>query len=340
MEIDYSKLSRDYRKEPLGTYSMYEKPCKEDLLYLYIDLNLSVKEVGEIIGRKVWATRKYLKSYGITKDINSVTETRKRTKLSKYGDPNFTNREKFIHTCQEKYGVNNVFSLDDVKEKIKNHWLETIGTEYYSSTKECREKMKKTSIEIYGVEYPNQANVIKEKRKNTNISKYGYPSNSQTQEFKDMWKNKEWADKVKEKSYKSRKINHSFKQSKAEDLSYELTKSIFPDAQHQYSSELYPFNSDIYIPEIDTYIELNYHWTHGINSNGFHCHCPYDENNDEHKRCVNFLLSKNSPYYLNAVKVWTIRDPLKRKIAQDNGINFQEFYTKQDYIDWLEQFKQ
>ena len=38
--------------------------------------------------------------------------------------------------------------------------------------------------------------------------------------------------------------------------------------------------------------------------------------------------------YKNAINVWTIRDPLKRKTAKDNGLNWLEFFTMDEFMKW------
>ena len=40
--------------------------------------------------------------------------------------------------------------------------------------------------------------------------------------------------------------------------------------------------------------------------------------------------------YKNAINVWTIRDPLKRKTAKDNGLNWLEFFTIKKFMKWYE----
>ena len=37
-----------------------------------------------------------------------------------------------------------------------------------------------------------------------------------------------------------------------------------------------------------------------------------------------------SDYYKSAIKTWTITDPLKRKIAKDNNLNFIELWNIAD----------
>ena len=48
MEVDFSKLSRDYRVNPL---KRGETIPKEDLQYLFIDANLTLKQMAKIINR-------------------------------------------------------------------------------------------------------------------------------------------------------------------------------------------------------------------------------------------------------------------------------------------------
>lgn len=68
---------------------------------------------------------------------------------------------------QKKYGCDNVFQLDDVKDKIKN-----------------------TSLEKYGVSNPSKSELIKEKIKQINLDKYGFESYIQTDECKSLRKQK------------------------------------------------------------------------------------------------------------------------------------------------------
>ena len=40
--------------------------------------------------------------------------------------------------------------------------------------------------------------------------------------------------------------------------------------------------------------------------------------------------------YKDAIKVWTIRDPLKRKIAKENNLNWLEFFSIDDFNIWFQ----
>ena len=67
----------------------------------------------------------------------------------------------FKKTCLEKYGVDNIFQLPEVKEKIK-----------------------KTNKKKYGVDNPMKNDIIKEKNKKTCLKKYGYTTASQNEKIK------------------------------------------------------------------------------------------------------------------------------------------------------------
>jgi hypothetical protein len=90
-----------------------------------------------------------------------ISSKRKKTKLERYGDENYNNRDKVKNTCITKYGV-----------------------EYYSQSLEFAEKVKQTSIEKYGVEHHLMSSDIKNKRKNTVMNRYGVDHVSKLPEVK------------------------------------------------------------------------------------------------------------------------------------------------------------
>ena len=73
---------------------------------------------------------------------------------------------------QKKYGVDNVFQLEETKEKSKETCVSKYGAEYYKQSDKGKEAFKEYSISRYGVENPFQAEEIKLKSKNTLLSKY------------------------------------------------------------------------------------------------------------------------------------------------------------------------
>ena len=84
-----------------------------------------------------------------------------------------------------KYGVQNVFQLEDVKNKIKNTNLQKYGVENYAKTEECKKKTKTTNLSKYGQEYYTQTEEYKKRYKNTCLEKYGYESHTKNEEVKE-----------------------------------------------------------------------------------------------------------------------------------------------------------
>jgi hypothetical protein len=100
----------------------------------------------------------------------------------------------------ERYGVENPFQSEDIKDKIKKTNMERYGDECISKTTHYKTAFKKTNMERYGVENPFQSEDIKDKIKKTNMERYGevYPTQS------DVIKNK--AKQTREVTRKTRNI--------------------------------------------------------------------------------------------------------------------------------------
>ena len=158
------------------------------------------------------------------------------------------------------------------------------------ASKRIIEKIKKINIEKYGVAYPMQ---------NPNIFY---------------------------KHFQSKIKNCSIGHSKEEDKIYNILTSKFPNTKRQYNSDLYPFNCDFYIPEIDTYIEYQGYWIHGNE--------PY-VGSEFQKTIIEKWKSKNTTYFNRAVNVWTERDVLKRETAKKNKLNWIEFFNMKQFNEWF-----
>ena len=77
---------------------------------------------------------------------------------------------------------------------------------------------------------------------------------------------------------------------------------------------------------MDLYIECNYHWTHGGK--------PYEGTNEDNI-IVKKWKAKNTKYYNNAINCWTVRDVNKRKVANQNNLNYIEFWNIYDLKKWI-----
>ena len=76
-------------------------------------------------------------------------------------------------TINEKYDVDNISQIDDVKRKKKDKALEKYGVENVAQSAEIIEKIKKTNLEKYGETSYTRTDEYLEKKKNTILDKYG-----------------------------------------------------------------------------------------------------------------------------------------------------------------------
>ena len=85
------------------------------------------------------------------------------------------------NTCLTKYGFENPFQSEKVKEKSRNTCIEKFGVPYAAQNEEVKEKNRATCMQNYGVYHPSQSEKIKDKKKNTCMQNYGveYPSQSE-----------------------------------------------------------------------------------------------------------------------------------------------------------------
>ena len=179
-EIDDCKLNRNYIEYPIkitsnGVHS--EKLSKEELYYLYIELNMMVQEIADMVGVKKSNVERWLKKYNIKKDLKLTAENNKKSCLEKYGVKNAgwikTSQEKIKQTNLEKYGCEFSGGLEEFLKKAKQTNLKKYGVEYSFQSKEIKQKIKQTNLEKYGVENPMESEEIRKKGQQTKLEKYG-----------------------------------------------------------------------------------------------------------------------------------------------------------------------
>lgn len=88
--------------------------------------------------------------------------------------------KKIKDVCQVKYGVDNPFQAEFVKEKSKETIKEKWGVEHQMHVDEVKDKIKKTCLEKYGVDSYTKTDEYLEKTKNTNLEKYGVEHTTKT----------------------------------------------------------------------------------------------------------------------------------------------------------------
>ena len=131
-----------------------------DVLDLSKSSRAMVKVVCDICGkeREMW--------------YRTVVECNEENKLITCGDK-ICRYKKVEDTCTKRYGVKNVFQLQETKDKIVGTNNEKYGADWYTQTEEYKDKSKKTCQLHYGVDNPAQAQEVKDAMKDTCRSRYG-----------------------------------------------------------------------------------------------------------------------------------------------------------------------
>ena len=307
----------------------------------------------------------------IYSDVNKKQEINNKireTCLLKYGDEHYSNRIKAKETCLQRYGVTSPLKSEIFKQKSKETCLQRYGVEYTGQIPEKIEKTHKACLEKYGVDsvfkvqkFRNQSldtcikkyasneddinsivnigqlKYVKDKIKNTCLEKYGVENPMQTQYYKNLISSILSSNEIQKKIYNTKLKNHSFNISYQEDICFDLLKEKYSDCIRQYKSELYPFNCDFYIPSLDLYIEYN--------GSHYHHYHPFDINDDNDINELNRLKEKaensnahkngKKSQYDNVIYTWTILDLKKRNIAQQNNLNYIEFWNINEVKEWI-----
>lgn len=108
----------------------------------------------------------------------------KNIALKLYTSYGYYNGEYLCKSCKtkknnlEKYGVENVFQLKEIKQKTKQTNLEKYGVESVSQNQTIKQTIKESKSKL-------DSNKINNKRKNTVLSKYGVDNISQLKEIKE-----------------------------------------------------------------------------------------------------------------------------------------------------------
>ena len=269
----YSTLGRHLNRNNISAKQYYDRYIKK-----------SDEGICKMCGKPTRfnsITRGY-STYCSNKCINSDPEVKKKmadsarnTFLERYGVENISQLEevkkKKEHTFQKKYGVSNVFQLPEVIEK--SHTKEVVDVQ--------KETRKKSLMEKYGVENTFQL-------RDSVLKIYD--------------KTKSESEKLFEKYLSDHNIEY------------------IP----QYKSELYPYFCDFYFPKIDTYVELNLHWTHGEH--------PFDCNNANDVAKADKWLNSDSEFNNKAYYIWTIRDVEKYNTAKKNNLNYIRVYDLDEFL--------
>lgn len=250
-----------------------------------------------------------------------------KTKEEKYGDY----QEHIKKVRKEKYGYVSPWELPEVIAKCRETKKELYGDEFYNNhekasqtrsefseerKQEIRDKATQTRIERYDDPGYNNS----EQAKKTLLLKFGTDNPFKTPAGLAVDR-KEAAEKAKQTKLK----NGTAVRSKAENEIYNRLAQLFgeDDVHREYKCERYPFYCDFYIESIDTFIECNFHQSHGGK--------PF-ESYEKDKEIIKHI---KDIFGEDAGLTFTVRDPLKRQTAKENHLKYLEFWNPPQARKWI-----
>jgi hypothetical protein len=122
--------------------------------------------------------RKKAKKFSLkTEDEKAeIYQKAKDTMKDRYGG-SYTATKEYKEKIFDKFGVENIFQLEEIKDKVKNTNTKKYGVEYPMQNEEILNKAKSTMIEKHGYDNPLKVEEFKNKIKETNLERYGveYP---------------------------------------------------------------------------------------------------------------------------------------------------------------------
>ena len=124
----------------------------------------------------------------------------KEVVLNKYGVENVFQLKEIKYKIQTtnllKYGVLNPNQNQEIRNKTKNTCFEKYGVDSPLKSKDVKLKIEKTCIEKYGVNNPLKSNIIRDKAKQYYLTKYGVEFNSQVPEIAEKAHNSSYRKKT------------------------------------------------------------------------------------------------------------------------------------------------
>jgi hypothetical protein len=218
--------------------------------------------------------------------------------------------EKRKQTNFKLFGVENCFKSDELKLKGKQTCLDNFGVDNPMKSEKVRDKGKQTKKELHNDENYNNRPLAKK-----TIKKIYNVDNASQSEL------------IKSKKYITMKKNGSTASSKYEKQFSECLIKNNIKFERNYKSINYPFKCDFYISAISLYIELNFHFSHGKEPFNFFKKDHLEVIKEWTKRGNETnLRGERKLQYIGAIKVWTIKDPLKRQTALKNKLNYIEIF--------------
>lgn len=238
-------------------------------------------------------------------------------------------RAKIEATSMARYGVPYYWQSDEGRKRLKE----------LLSSEEVVERTRQTNLVRYGHETWQGSEAgrqklasaeVRSKTEQTNQKRYGAKTWSNSDEGRAAM-----STYLQDKIIAAKMEHGTINDSQPERDAYVLLIQKFgaDDVIPQYRSDRYPYKCDFYIKSQDLFIELNIYWMHGGHF--------FDPNNEADIERLQAWLVSDKPSYERAIYVWTQNDLEKRRVAEENGLNYCVFWEQDlsDFKDWLDECK-
>ena len=161
---------------------------KDELHDLYINKNMTTLEIANQKGISQRVIRKRLAKYGIKKPKELFYKKNREILTEKYGIENVSQlknvKEKKKQKSIEKYGVENVSQSQEIKNKKEKKALEKFGVHCVLQSEIVKKTIRKNLLKKYGVDNVHKIEKVKKKTENTMMKKYGASSAGKVKEFR------------------------------------------------------------------------------------------------------------------------------------------------------------
>jgi hypothetical protein len=201
--INYEFINVKIIDLPIGSNINIDIICDNCLSELSTKYNKYYKSTNKLTDKyyckkcnHIKAKKTKLERYGDESYTNR--DKAKKTKLERYGDESYTNRDKANSTCLLKYGVKNVSQVKEVQDKKVRTYIDKYNCENPFQSEIIKERIKETNVKKWGTEYYLSSDDSKEKYTNF-CKKFGVSHYSKSQEFKDKFENtclSRWGEKT------------------------------------------------------------------------------------------------------------------------------------------------
>lgn len=347
----WDKLTRNFQEYPI---QFREEINKQDLIYLYITCDYTQQQVADIFhcnyGKIIRACKKYKlkkskehirqqQSKTFKQNWQNKTEQEKqeirnhhkqywnnlteqemnqwKQQVSKNSKKMWQNRDKqAIAATKQKMSISQKIYCENQTQQQKQQRIKAFKKSWYEASEEYKQQRTQNNSNSKKIWWQQ----LSDEKKQDMLQKQKHTKENKTPQQKQL---------IQEKIYATKKKNNSLNISNCEKLCEQQLKQYYDNVLSQYKCSEFPFAIDFYIKDINLFIDLNFHWTHGKQ--------PFNENNKEHQKILQKWKekAKTSKFYRNAIYVWTDLDVRKLNISKQNKINRLVFYKQKEFENWL-----